>query len=632
MLLGLRLAVGTGGQRARTVATGTAAAVAVVVVLVVWDVAEGEVGRTAAFGRGQVSLLVGGTVAMVALPALVLVATMARLSAGVRDRRLAALRLLGLGAGGTRLVAATETGLAGLLGALLGSAVATGVLPLVPRVTSWHTGALEPPPLVVAGVVLAVVAVGVATASLPPRLSSRRAVGGARREGERSASLLRAVPLLAGFVVCWATRSPLVDQSSTLPLTEVAAILVGILLLGVGMLLVVPVFTSMVAVVVLRLGRGPGATLLGRRLQSQPAGATRVVAALMVGLFVVVAARGVVGTFMATPQYQSAADFVEHDQTAEVTAHAGRAAVTGEALRSLPGVRRVESYRVLRGATPRSTPGSAAQEPDRMTVIVATCEQLAGSAGSLPGCSDRGASVVDEPFFFHPGADTIRVRSDTGTHGRGPAVSVPVAGATTIDPEAFARAVGGALEGTPAVVVPPSTSGVAALLPHTDRLVVAHAGPGRFLYDRVQAAGFRIDSRVDLDTYDFVQGMLALVWLLAGVVLSIGLLTFTVAGIDRALGRRRELTALRLVGTPGGLLRRTQWAEAALPSVAGSLLAIAAGGYAGTTYLQLDDDMTMPMTATLALAAAAVAASVLLAWLTTLGTTAGLDPEHIRAE
>lgn len=115
-------------------------------------------------------------------------------------------------------------------------------------------------------------------------------------------------------------------------------------------------------------------------------------------------------------------------------------------------------------------------------------------------------------------------------------------------------------------------------------------------------------------------------------IIAIGLLTFTIAGIDRALSRRRELTALRLIGAPGRLLRTAQWCEAAHPTVLGSLLAIAAGGYAGATYLQLDDDKVMPLTTAFALAAVATVTSMLLAWITTLGTTARLDPEHIRAE
>lgn len=126
--------------------------------------------------------------------------------------------------------------------------------------------------------------------------------------------------------------------------------------------------------------------------------------------------------------------------------------------------------------------------------------------------------------------------------------------------------------------------------------------------------------------------MLTLVWTLAAVILGIGLLTFAIAGTDRALNRRRELTALRLIGTPGSILRRAQWLEAALPTVLGSAFAIVTGAYAGATYLQLDEDKLMPMTETLALAGAAAATSMILALITVLGTAPRLNAEHIRAE
>ncbi len=620
MLLGVRLAVGKGGQRARSLATLIASAVGVALLQLVWRIAQTRVGATTAFDQGAVSLLIAGTVGMVALPVLVLVATMARLSAQVRDRRLSTLRLLGLSTGLTRLVAVTETGLASLAGSVVGT-VAMATVPSL-------RGSLAPDLLLAAGALVVVVGVSVATAALPPRVSSRRPVRFGR-DGQRSVSLLRLLPLVAGFVVCWATRSSVIDHQSTLPGAEVAAIVVGVLLLGVGMLLVIPVFMSLVAAAVLWVGRGPSALLLGRRLQTQPASATRVIAALMIGLFVVVGARGVVQAFMTTPQYEHAADFVQRGQNAEVTASAHRASSTVEALRSVRGVQHVTSYRVLWGTTP--TPhGSVTEETDEMTVLVATCSQLAGMH-ELAGCSDDAVNLINEPLYFHPNAEAIRVQASAANEGHGRAVTVPLRGATTIDPAAFDRAVG-AMQDTPVVVVSPDTLGISALLPRTDRLVVARAGPGRFLYHRVENAGFRINSYVDLENYDFVRGMLTLVWTLAAVVLSIGLLTFTVAGIDRALGRRRELTALRLLGTPGRLLRRTQWTEAALPTLAGSLLAIVAGGYAGVTYLQLDEDRVMPLTTAFAVAAVAGVTSLLLAWVTTLGTTARLDPEHIRAE
>ncbi|MGH8828639.1 MAG: permease, partial [Jiangellaceae bacterium] len=81
----------------------TASAVSSMVLLLVWGIAHSQVGTTTAFtfNPGAVTLLVAGTIGMVALPVLVFVATIARLSARVRDRRLSNLRLLGLTAAQT---------------------------------------------------------------------------------------------------------------------------------------------------------------------------------------------------------------------------------------------------------------------------------------------------------------------------------------------------------------------------------------------------------------------------------------------------------------------------------------------------------------------------------------------------
>ena len=312
--------------------------------LLVWGIANSQVGTTTAFPSdpGAVTLLVVGTIGMVALPVLVFVATIARLSARVRDRRLSNLRLLGLSAAQTRLVAASEVGFASLVGSLVGAAGFVVAAPLVAQIDvsgrDWTSSSLMPPALAWICVLVVVPAVTVLTAALPQRLSSDRALSQVRQSEVRPFRLLRLVPLVLGFALCWATRSPLLDRKDTLPREEVLVILAGIALLAIGMLLVIPAFVALMATVVLRLGRGPLATLVGRRLQTQPAGATRVIAALMIGLFIVVGAQGVLVAFVSTPQYVHAADFVERAQTAEVTASPGEAEATASALGSLEGV------------------------------------------------------------------------------------------------------------------------------------------------------------------------------------------------------------------------------------------------------------------------------------------------------
>lgn len=632
-LLGLRLSIGKGGQRARTIITGIASAVGVAVVLLVWGIAASALGTTTQFtyNPGAVTLLIAGTIGMVALPVAVLVATIARLSASIRDRRLANLRLLGLTEGQTRLVAASEVGFASLFGAALGAVTALLVASvgsrLIQPTAAWGSASLWPPAYTWALVPFAVPAIAIVAAALPQRLRSDRALSHVRQRAAGRVRSLRVVPLVLGFLLCWSTRTPMLDGSKQLENWEIIATVGGIALLGVGMILVIPVFMYLIAAVVLRLGRGPLATLVGRRLQTQPTSATRVIAALMMGLFVVVAARGVLVVFLATPQYVAAADFVEREQTAEVTAAPGELDRTVADLEAIEGVRQVHSFPILQG----EPPDAARDGSSTVTVVVATCEDLTGSQADLPGCSDRQPSLVGDPWITNPDAQTMTVRAHGGSRTKGAAIEVDVSRATVVTPDEFEREVG-ALADTPVVVVPPETPGISAILPNANRLVVAHAGPGRFLYDRVEAAGYQYNSSVDLANYDFVQGMLTMVWTLAAVIIAIGLATFTVAGIDRAVARRRELTALRLIGTPARLLRRAQWFEAALPTVLGCAIAILAGAYAGATYLQRDDSLRIPITGTILLAVIAVGTSMVLAAVTTVGTASRLDPEHIRSE
>jgi hypothetical protein len=633
LLLGLRLAVGSGGQRARTLATGAASAAGVVLVLLVWGVAASTLGASTWFHTsGPRTLLLVGTIAMVGLPVVVLVATIARLSASVRDRRLANLRLLGLTAGQTRVVAATEVGTASFMGAAIGSALAAAIAAVGGDVLRSRAdladASLWPPALAWVVVPLAVVTAALVPAVLPQRLPSDRALSQVRQRAGGPVRLVRVVPLVLGFFLCVSPQLPLVDQKpGEVPTWEIVATMVGIALLGIGMLLVIPVFMELIASCLLRFGRGPLTTLVGRRLQTQPASATRVIAALMMGLFIVVAARGVLVVFLATPQYVAAADFVEREQTAGVTTPVQDLQRTVNDLGAIEGVREIAAFPVARGAPPQAV----ADGSDNVTVVVATCAELATTSEGLPGCSDDAPSLIGDPWFRIDDVMVLHVRASADNAPRGRQVDVDLSRAGVIAPATFEREVG-ALADTPVVVVPPHTPGIATLLGQTDRMVVAHAGPGRDLYDRVDKAGYRYDSMVDLENYDFVQGMLTMVWILATVVIAIGLATFTIAGIDRAIGRRRELTALRLIGTPHRLLRQAQWLEAALPTVLGCALAITAGAYAGAAYLQRSDSLHVSMGSTLTLAAVATVTSLLLAWVTTVGTGARLEPEHIRAE
>ena len=139
------------------------------------------------------------------VPILVLVATATRLSAAARDRRAAAIRLVGGTAGQVRRFAGVEGALAGLLGAALGVAafvllrgpVATA-LPVPDRVDPARVWPGLP---VLVAVVLLVPALAAATATLALRRVVTSPLGVTRRVRTAKAGAVRLVPLAVGLAM-----------------------------------------------------------------------------------------------------------------------------------------------------------------------------------------------------------------------------------------------------------------------------------------------------------------------------------------------------------------------------------------------------------------------------------------------
>lgn len=615
--------MGTAGQRARTVVVLLACVVGVAFLLTSWGVAVDQLAGNRAFPRAAIIYLIAGTVLIVALPVLALLTTVARLSAAVRDRRLANLRLLGMSANQTRLVAATEVGVVSVAGTAVGAVVHVVCAGTVPA------GAIAPLEAWLV-VLIAVPVLVVLVSMLPQRGSARAALDDSRRALPDAPGWWRFAPLAAGLALCWWTHvqiEPHGDREVT-QAVFLSSLFGGVALVGIGVLTVVPVFTRMLASAVLAWRRGPRATLLGRRLQDHPAAMTRAIATLMVGLFVVMMARAVLSAFLATPQYVSAADHIEREQVAELVGPGSALRDVRAKLAGMETIDRVAQFPVLAARW-----GDYDTDGWGATVVVARCADLERTGQALGGCRDDRLNLVGEQWYSgNAMPEVVTLQATRGWDVVGQRIDVPVNfEAEPISTVDFHRAVG-ALQDTNAAVVSPDLPGVRALMARSDVMIVAHAGPGDELYQRLNAVGLQSSTEVDIENYYFVQGMQRLVWTIAVAVLSLGLLAFSVAAIDRALARRRELTALRLVGTPAGLLRSTQWLEAMLPTSLGSLLALACGAYAGSTYLQMDDRITFPLKESVLLSGTALLVSAALAAVTVLGTSSKLDPEHIRVQ
>ncbi len=164
----------------------------------------------------------------------------------------------------------------------------------------------------------------------------------------------------------------------------------------------------------------------------------------------------------------------------------------------------------------------------------------------------------------------------------------------------------------------------------TDVLVIGD--PGRGFADRLGFAGGY--SAADATDFDYRRRPPCARVGVAAVILAVGLLSFGIAAVDRAVTRRREVVALQLVGVPPSLLRLSQWVEVALPLMVGTLLAVGLGLGCGATYLSLTEDglLSVPWAQSLTLAAVSITAAAVIAGLTLLATGAPLRPEAVRAE
>lgn len=629
--LGLRLALGSARhQRLRAASVLVAVFVGAVVLLSISAIAHSQqVQQPEVYADVDNQRLLAAVIASILLPVLVLVATVGRLSAGLRDRRMANLRLLGMGRSAVRLVAAVETGVAALAGALLailGFLVVRRPLSHV-RVAGhgWPLDTLWPPAWTYVAVVLMLPAVVMLVGAVPVRLRIADALARARRADARRPGWWRVAPLALGVMLCGILTGAGQIHPELVRGIEIPVLFAGVALLAIGLILVVPVFVRLLADGALRLTGRPALTIAARRLQAQPAGVSRVVSGLLIGLFVVVGARSVVVAFESVSQYQIAADQIRDGQYVPLWVTAGQADRQVRIAQDQPDVRDVFVLTRLQTSCRGTDPC--------LQAVVATCSQLRTIISSFTGCVPGRTTVVDR--WLTQGVGPLRL---SATHQfqplkGSPTVAIP---RPVLDTRAGTGDVNDVLADELGVdlVVPPDLPGVQELTARSDKLVLVTGGPGRHLADRLSSHGALVSSSPDFAYYDFVAQLRAMVWAIASVILSLGLLAFAVAAVDRAVTRRPEMTALQLVGAPRSVLRRAQWLEAAAPLALGCALAIGLGLLAGAAYLTIGGPSTSPAPWAQALLLAGLAAlgSALVGGMTVLACSPRISPDLIRRE
>ncbi|MEV8511868.1 FtsX-like permease family protein [Dactylosporangium sp. NPDC051484] len=498
------------------------------------------------------SVIAGGLL----FPVLIFISTATRLSAARREQRFAAMRLVGATPRQVSTLAAVESTAAAVIGTAAGFALFPALRALMAQFP--FTGMRFFPDDLSPGWLAAVlIALGVPlAAALAARLAMRRVrispLGVARQVTPRPPRAWRLIPLAVGLaeLTYFIGRRPPTSNG------QVAAFLPGFLVIMVGLVLAGPWITMVGARLMARRARRLPTLVAARRLADNPQAAFRAISGVVLGLFVVSVATGVITTIVdqrgARESPLAAVTMLRHfDRDSDQVPGALLAR-----LRGTPGV----TFTLVTRENPDDTPDSPAG--------VAECAELA----RIPqyGRCAPGAVVAGVPY----GLASVwnRDAEQPGPDMMWPASPVTVEELAALPIQTLV--VG--LDGTPAAH-------------ERVRTVLELAYPDQ----RVPPAtenDFMGNSRTQLNQFQQLANVVMLFSLpIAGCSLAVSV----AAGI---VDRKRPFSLLRLTGVPLRMLRRVVALESAVPLLAVAVLAAVTGFAAAQLFLraQLEYTLTPP--------------------------------------
>ncbi|QKW22811.1 ABC transporter permease [Kitasatospora sp. NA04385] len=505
--------------------------------------------------NGITLILTVATGALV-FPLLILIGTATRLSATRRERRFAAMRLVGATPRQVSAISAVESALAAAAGVLLGFLPYLALRGRVAAVSltgyRFYTSDLTLTLPQVAVVGLGVPLAAVVAARIALRRVRISPLGVSRRVTPKPPRAWRVVPLLAGLaeLVFLLVRHPESTPGQVRGyLSAFGLIMTGILLSG-------PWLTGRAAALLARRTQRPAALIAARRLADNPTAGFRAVSGLVLALLVMTATIGIITTMTAErgrveggPQFDNVLlNGLSEDRTPEgLDRGAGPPAPPGltAGLLAVPGVRGTMLVHPLDEVVPVHAGGETAASE---TVACPELEAVGVFGRCAPGAATAYLPSVLAGFRDYSGTVWPAAPYTAEQVAALPVVSVVVA-----------------TDGSPAAV-------------ERARTMVDTAYPAS-RQSRTLAEG-RKESGAEL------QGFRQL----AKVVV---LATFPIAGcslavsVAAALGeRKRPFSLLRLSGVPLAMLRRVVLMESAVPLLAVSALAIGTGLLAADLFLR----------------------------------------------
>jgi len=491
------------------------------------------------------SLLAGVGVVVLLVPSLVLVASSARLIAARRERRLAALRLAGATPRQVVTITAAETGIAAVVGALLGWAVSPLLRMLAGLVPwdggGWMAGDFRVPAGLTALVLVVVPVLVVLAAVLGLRRVVNNPVGAVVEHTPKPLRWWRLLALPAAGLFFFVA----IDRGD-----DATMVLLGLALMIGSAILVGPYVTSVIGGFFVQRWRKPSGLLAGRRLRNDPRGAYRASAGVVLAVFT----GSMALTLMPSFDAMAGGGGTYRDSVLMVESAGERAGEIADRTNAALARYGVANRAIAIPEVVLQTGGNSGY-----FALVMTCEDAVSVFRVQDGCDGPGVYSDDL-------TDVDGLQVSGSYQGQG----VPLPPDTPVKPITQTDS-----DGSPPVIVDPSLlpAGITAedgrvvvdtagANPEVVRTALLGAADGASIYSRGVYLGGQHDQLDDLRRVTIIGVTVAAV--LAGC-------SAAIATAGSVMDRRRTLGALMAAGTPTNVLARALRMEAALPALVATI-------------------------------------------------------------
>lgn len=572
-----------------------------------------------------ITLLVAIAVVVLLLPVAIFVAGAVRFGSEDRDRRLAALRLIGADRAMAIRVAAGEALAGAFTGVLLGCLLYIAGRPLA-RVVSLQGLSFFPADVTPGRLLAVLILVGVPAATVLASLGGMCRViveplGVVRRSVARRRRVLwRLGPALVGLALLLSVGDGL-DGGDDGPVYRAAA---GVLLALGGLTVVVP---WLVEVVGRRVGgRGPlSLQLATRRLQADGGTAARVVGGIAVTVAGAIALQSLFAAAVRESTEPGNGGSRQADVQLTVSGVPGRTPTTplATALSATEGVRTAVTFSTISAQV-------EGRRDDYPQLVVGSCAALRGYAG-VPSCEDG-----DSFLAANPGGPELARRGDRlllGDEGGPARWTVPTRARSFRVPPGIPQVAGQTVLATPGalrgVTLPSRVIQSDITTDPTDPDALERVRSIAFAQPQpafvLELSNVRVDPA-------FAQVRRALFAGASAILLLIGA-SLLVGALEQLRERRRIIAVLVAFGTPRSTLAASVLWQAAIPMALGLAVAAVVGGALGAILLRLASQPVVVDWAGLsAFVGAGAAVALLVALLSLPALRRGMRPDGLRTE